>query len=137
MARSLQMRTRPQGRSYGIVMPLAYGRASKRVKRDRGCRRQYRYGQQLLPVPVRRRRYVGTGRRPAGRRYRWRHGEEYISADTDSTGNRGADGSQFTSSANVDGYNLGVYAARLPMPKRIAARMSIAGTNMVSTTKAA
>ncbi|EJB1296335.1 fibronectin-binding autotransporter adhesin ShdA, partial [Salmonella enterica] len=31
----------------------------------------------------------------------------YINADTDSTGNRGADGSQFTSSANVDGYNLG------------------------------
>lgn len=31
-------------------------------------------------------------------------------ADTDSTGNRGADGSQFTSSGNVDGYNLGVYA---------------------------
>lgn len=27
-----------------------------------------------------------------------------------STGNRGADGSQFTSSSNVDGYNLGVYA---------------------------
>lgn len=27
-----------------------------------------------------------------------------------STGNRGADGSQFTSSGNVDGYNLGVYA---------------------------
>ncbi|EPZ7704151.1 fibronectin-binding autotransporter adhesin ShdA [Salmonella enterica subsp. enterica serovar Infantis] len=34
----------------------------------------------------------------------------YIKADTDSTGNRGADGSQFTSSGNVDGYNLGVYA---------------------------
>lgn len=34
----------------------------------------------------------------------------YINADTDSTGNRGADGSQFTSSANADGYNLGVYA---------------------------
>ncbi|EAQ2767021.1 fibronectin-binding autotransporter adhesin ShdA [Salmonella enterica] len=34
----------------------------------------------------------------------------YINADTESTGNRGADGSQFTSSANVDGYNLGVYA---------------------------
>ncbi len=34
----------------------------------------------------------------------------YINADTDSTGNRGADGSQFTSSANVDGYNLGIYA---------------------------
>ncbi|EAX5651242.1 autotransporter outer membrane beta-barrel domain-containing protein [Salmonella enterica] len=32
----------------------------------------------------------------------------YINADTDSTGNRGADGSQFTSSANVDGYNLGI-----------------------------
>ncbi|EDH8195794.1 fibronectin-binding autotransporter adhesin ShdA, partial [Salmonella enterica subsp. enterica serovar Infantis] len=31
----------------------------------------------------------------------------YINADTDSTGNRGADGSQFTSSGNVDGYNLG------------------------------
>ncbi|EBD8674834.1 autotransporter outer membrane beta-barrel domain-containing protein [Salmonella enterica subsp. enterica serovar Stanley] len=34
----------------------------------------------------------------------------YINADIDSTGNRGADGSQFTSSGNVDGYNLGVYA---------------------------
>ncbi|HAK7396165.1 TPA: fibronectin-binding autotransporter adhesin ShdA [Salmonella enterica] len=34
----------------------------------------------------------------------------YINADTDSTGNRGADGSQFTSSGNVDGYNLGIYA---------------------------
>ncbi|MDM2844366.1 autotransporter outer membrane beta-barrel domain-containing protein [Citrobacter sp. Cpo090] len=34
----------------------------------------------------------------------------YINADTDSTGNRGADGSQFTASGNVDGYNLGVYA---------------------------
>ncbi|EDF3429788.1 autotransporter outer membrane beta-barrel domain-containing protein [Salmonella enterica subsp. enterica serovar Enteritidis] len=34
----------------------------------------------------------------------------YINADTNSTGNRGADGSQFTSSGNVDGYNLGVYA---------------------------
>ncbi|EDW7847624.1 fibronectin-binding autotransporter adhesin ShdA [Salmonella enterica] len=34
----------------------------------------------------------------------------YINADTDSTGNRGADGSQFTSSGNVDGYSLGVYA---------------------------
>ncbi|EEM8703446.1 fibronectin-binding autotransporter adhesin ShdA [Salmonella enterica subsp. enterica serovar Infantis] len=34
----------------------------------------------------------------------------YINADTYSTGNRGADGSQFTSSGNVDGYNLGVYA---------------------------
>ncbi|EDQ0665607.1 fibronectin-binding autotransporter adhesin ShdA [Salmonella enterica subsp. enterica serovar Bovismorbificans] len=34
----------------------------------------------------------------------------YINADTVSTGNRGADGSQFTSSGNVDGYNLGVYA---------------------------
>lgn len=60
----------------------------------------------------------------------------YINADTDSTGNRGADGSQFTSSGNVDGYNLGVYATGLPMPKRIAARMSTAGTNMVSTTTA-
>lgn len=34
----------------------------------------------------------------------------YINADTDSTGNRGADGSQFSASGNVDGYNLGVYA---------------------------
>ncbi|HFG6611053.1 TPA: fibronectin-binding autotransporter adhesin ShdA [Salmonella enterica subsp. enterica serovar Bareilly] len=34
----------------------------------------------------------------------------YINADTDSTGNRGADGGQLTSSGNVDGYNLGVYA---------------------------
>ncbi|ECG8590003.1 autotransporter outer membrane beta-barrel domain-containing protein [Salmonella enterica subsp. salamae] len=34
----------------------------------------------------------------------------YINADTDSTGNRGADGSQFTAKGSVDGYNLGVYA---------------------------
>lgn len=34
----------------------------------------------------------------------------YINADTDSTGNRGADGSRFSASGNVDGYNLGVYA---------------------------
>lgn len=34
----------------------------------------------------------------------------YINADSDSTGNRGADGSQFSASGNVDGYNLGVYA---------------------------
>ena len=34
----------------------------------------------------------------------------YINADTDSTGNRGADGSQFTAKGNVDGYNLGIYA---------------------------
>lgn len=34
----------------------------------------------------------------------------YINADTDSTGNRGADGSQFTATGSVDGYNLGVYA---------------------------
>ncbi|HHK9534791.1 TPA: autotransporter outer membrane beta-barrel domain-containing protein [Escherichia coli] len=33
----------------------------------------------------------------------------YINADTDSTGNRGADGSQFSASGNVDGYNLGIY----------------------------
>ncbi|HAU5068537.1 TPA: autotransporter outer membrane beta-barrel domain-containing protein [Citrobacter amalonaticus] len=35
----------------------------------------------------------------------------YINADTDSTGNRGADGSQFTASGNVQGYNLGLYAS--------------------------
>ncbi|KYE79989.1 hypothetical protein AF384_24300, partial [Salmonella enterica subsp. enterica serovar Typhimurium] len=34
----------------------------------------------------------------------------YIYSDTDCTGNRGADGSQCTSSGNVDGYYLGVYA---------------------------
>lgn len=34
----------------------------------------------------------------------------YINADTDSEGNRGADGSQFSASGNVDGYNLGLYA---------------------------
>lgn len=34
----------------------------------------------------------------------------YINADSDSTGNRGADGSQFSASGNVDGYNIGVYA---------------------------
>lgn len=35
----------------------------------------------------------------------------YVEADTDSTGNRGADGSQFSASGSADGYNLGVYAA--------------------------
>ncbi|GKX57574.1 hypothetical protein SOASR030_36860 [Leminorella grimontii] len=49
----------------------------------------------------------------------WRYGEQsldvglmgsYITADTDSTGNRGADGSRFSASGHVDGYNLGVYA---------------------------
>ena len=49
----------------------------------------------------------------------WGNGEQsltvglmgsYINADSDSTGNKGADGSQFTASGNVDGYNLGVYA---------------------------
>ncbi|QMD24770.1 autotransporter outer membrane beta-barrel domain-containing protein [Citrobacter freundii] len=34
----------------------------------------------------------------------------YINADTDSSGNRGADGSQFSASGNVAGYNLGAYA---------------------------
>nr|WP_272897199.1 autotransporter outer membrane beta-barrel domain-containing protein [Escherichia sp. MOD1-EC5949] len=34
----------------------------------------------------------------------------YINADTDSEGNRGADGSRFSATGNVDGYNLGVYA---------------------------
>ncbi|EDW4356212.1 autotransporter outer membrane beta-barrel domain-containing protein, partial [Salmonella enterica subsp. salamae] len=34
----------------------------------------------------------------------------YINGNTDSTGNRGADGSQFTASGDVDGYNLGLYA---------------------------
>ncbi|MBB3322638.1 autotransporter outer membrane beta-barrel domain-containing protein [Atlantibacter sp. RC6] len=34
----------------------------------------------------------------------------YINADTTSTANRGADGSRFSASGNVDGYNLGVYA---------------------------
>ena len=34
----------------------------------------------------------------------------YINADTDSTGNRGVDGSQFSASGNVAGYNLGAYA---------------------------
>ncbi|WP_274922514.1 autotransporter outer membrane beta-barrel domain-containing protein [Citrobacter youngae] len=48
------------------------------------------------------------------------HGEEqsltagvmgsYINADTDSTGNRGADGSRFSANGNVKGYNLGIYA---------------------------
>lgn len=49
----------------------------------------------------------------------WDNGEQslkaglmvsYINADTDSTGNRGADGSQFSASGNVAGYNLGAYA---------------------------
>ncbi|EHG9278599.1 autotransporter outer membrane beta-barrel domain-containing protein [Salmonella enterica] len=34
----------------------------------------------------------------------------YINACTDSTGNRGADGSQFSANGSVDGYNLGLYA---------------------------
>ncbi|ECO6368236.1 autotransporter outer membrane beta-barrel domain-containing protein, partial [Salmonella enterica subsp. enterica] len=34
----------------------------------------------------------------------------YINASTDSTGNRGADGSQFCANGSVDGYNLGLYA---------------------------
>ncbi|MDY8912143.1 autotransporter adhesin glycoprotein EhaJ [Escherichia coli] len=34
----------------------------------------------------------------------------YVNADTDSTSNRGADGSQFSASGNVGGYNLGIYA---------------------------
>jgi outer membrane autotransporter protein len=34
----------------------------------------------------------------------------YINADTDSTGNRGADGSRFSANGNVKGYNLGIYA---------------------------
>ncbi|EJP0659439.1 autotransporter outer membrane beta-barrel domain-containing protein, partial [Salmonella enterica subsp. enterica serovar Derby] len=34
----------------------------------------------------------------------------YINASTDSTGNRGADGSQFSANGSVDGYNLGLYA---------------------------
>ncbi|WP_309297017.1 autotransporter outer membrane beta-barrel domain-containing protein [Leminorella grimontii] len=49
----------------------------------------------------------------------WRLGEQslnlgvmgsYVKADTDSTGNRGADGSQFSASGDAHGYNLGVYA---------------------------
>ncbi|EBY1132228.1 autotransporter outer membrane beta-barrel domain-containing protein [Salmonella enterica subsp. enterica serovar Senftenberg] len=34
----------------------------------------------------------------------------YINASTDSTGNRGVDGSQFSANGSVDGYNLGLYA---------------------------
>ncbi|WP_079959619.1 autotransporter-associated beta strand repeat-containing protein [Salmonella enterica] len=34
----------------------------------------------------------------------------YINASTDSTGNRGADGSQFSANGSADGYNLGLYA---------------------------
>ncbi|HAK8195560.1 TPA: autotransporter outer membrane beta-barrel domain-containing protein, partial [Salmonella enterica] len=34
----------------------------------------------------------------------------YINASIDSTGNRGADGSQFSANGSVDGYNLGLYA---------------------------
>ncbi|EGK3373392.1 autotransporter outer membrane beta-barrel domain-containing protein [Salmonella enterica] len=34
----------------------------------------------------------------------------YINASTDSIGNRGADGSQFSANGSVDGYNLGLYA---------------------------
>ncbi|MDE9622087.1 autotransporter outer membrane beta-barrel domain-containing protein [Citrobacter portucalensis] len=34
----------------------------------------------------------------------------YLDGSTDSTGNRGADGSQFTATGDIDGYNLGAYA---------------------------
>jgi outer membrane autotransporter protein len=34
----------------------------------------------------------------------------YVNAQTDSVGNRGADGSQFSASGSVDGYNVGMYA---------------------------
>lgn len=34
----------------------------------------------------------------------------YINADTDSTGNRGMDGSQLSASGNVSGYNVGIYS---------------------------
>lgn len=56
----------------------------------------------------------------------WDNGEQslkaglmvsYIHADTDSTGNRGADGSRFSASGNVAGYNLGAYATGLRMRK--------------------
>ncbi|WP_347253174.1 autotransporter outer membrane beta-barrel domain-containing protein [Leminorella grimontii] len=49
----------------------------------------------------------------------WRLGEQilnvgvmgsYVKADTDSTGNRGADGSRFSATGDAHGYNLGVYA---------------------------
>ncbi|WP_058913149.1 autotransporter outer membrane beta-barrel domain-containing protein [Entomohabitans teleogrylli] len=49
----------------------------------------------------------------------WGNGEQslalglmagYINARTNSTGNRGADGSLFSAKGNVEGYNLGVYA---------------------------
>ncbi|MDG1642325.1 autotransporter outer membrane beta-barrel domain-containing protein [Klebsiella huaxiensis] len=33
----------------------------------------------------------------------------YLNADTDSTGNRGLDGSKLSASGNVSGYNLGIY----------------------------
>ncbi|WEJ90150.1 MAG: autotransporter outer membrane beta-barrel domain-containing protein [Klebsiella huaxiensis] len=34
----------------------------------------------------------------------------YLNADTDSTGNRGLDGSKLSASGNVSGYNLGIYS---------------------------
>ncbi|HIE5388874.1 TPA: autotransporter outer membrane beta-barrel domain-containing protein [Enterobacter cancerogenus] len=49
----------------------------------------------------------------------WSNGEQslavgvmgsYINAKTDSTGNKGADGSQLTADGKVNGYNLGLYA---------------------------
>ncbi|WP_048225615.1 autotransporter outer membrane beta-barrel domain-containing protein [Enterobacter quasiroggenkampii] len=49
----------------------------------------------------------------------WNNGEQslvvgvmgsYMNASSDSTGNRGADGSRFSADGKVDGYNLGVYA---------------------------
>ena len=49
----------------------------------------------------------------------WDNGEQslvtgimgsYINADTDSTGNRGMDGSQLSATGNVSGYNVGIYS---------------------------
>lgn len=49
----------------------------------------------------------------------WNNGEQsfnvglmgsYINARTDSTGNRGADGSRFSANGSINGYNLGMYA---------------------------
>ena len=57
----------------------------------------------------------------------------YLDGSTDSTGNRGADGSQFTATGDIDGYNLGAYATGSLMPGNIAAGMLIRGISMAST----
>ncbi|QUI98200.1 hypothetical protein KCP74_12580 [Salmonella enterica subsp. enterica] len=105
-------------------------RASKAGKAEsEGCQRQYRYGRQLLPVPVRR-RHSG-----------WGGGQQalplavmasYISADTDSTGNVARTLAVRTSSSSAwSDCNMASMPQFADAQTHIAARMSTAGTNMV------